>query len=82
MSDLAAGLGLVLVLVLLLSVLGAVERRERVWFVVGVLLLVVGTSLAAGGSLAGALGAAMAVGGFVAIAASVVPLVRQSPTTA
>lgn len=66
---------LVLVVVILASILGAVERRERVAFVAGVALFIVAHLL---GSGVETLGAALSVIGILVVLWSTVPLLRQS----
>lgn len=82
MADpLAVGVGAVVVVGTLLAVVGAVERRERYAFVLGVVALAAGAVLVDGGGLPVVLGRGLAVLGFLAIVASTVPLLRQSPAS-
>lgn len=68
--------------VLLASVLGAVDRRERFAFVPGVLLIVAGPALVALVSVPGAVGGVIALIGVVVVVGSTVPLLRESPAEA
>lgn len=81
-GGLAPAVGLVGVAVVLATVLGAVDRSERFVFVAGVVVLGLGPILVASGSISAPLGGAVALVGFLAIVASTVPLLRQSPTLA
>lgn len=69
--------------VALLLVLGAVlevlDARERYWFVAGVVLVAGGTGLLTVLPLPPLLGGLLALVGVLAIVASTVPLLRQSP---
>lgn len=73
--------GFVMIAILLLSVLGAVHRLERLAFVGGVILVSIGSAL--GGVEIGsvAVGGIIAAIGFLTVVASTIPLLRQSPTT-
>lgn len=73
-SQLVVAASLALVLVILASILGAVERRERFWFVGGVALFIVAHVVGSPESAS----AVLAVVGIVAVVASTVPLLRQS----
>lgn len=77
---LAAAFGAAIVGIVLVAVLGAVERREKFAFVAGVGLFVGGTILAGGPSLSAA-GGGIALVGILLIVASTVPLLREPPTT-
>lgn len=68
---------LIVVLVILLSVLGAIHRRERYAFVAGVLLLIIGQSV---GGMGGSFSLILGVIGIAVVVASTVPLLRQPPT--
>lgn len=70
----------VAVLVILGSILVVVERRERFWFVGGVLLVVAGTGLPTVVPIPPAIGGVLALLGVLAIAWSTVPLLQQSPS--
>lgn len=74
-SQLLVVAALLLILVILASVLGAVERRERFVFVPGVALFVVAH---AAGQSPETLGVLLALVGLVAVVASTVPLLRES----
>lgn len=67
--------------VLLLAVLGAVHRREKQAFVVGILLITVAESLAGGTGSGTVVAGIAALIGVVAVIASTIPLLRQSATT-
>lgn len=73
-NEILIGFGFLAMAVMLGSVLGTVERRERFSFVAGVVLVGVGLTL----SEPAALGAGIALVGLVAILGSTVPLLRQS----
>jgi hypothetical protein len=73
-SQLVVAASLALVVVILASILGAVDRRERYWFVGGVALFIVAHAV---GSPGGA-SAVLAVVGVVAVVAATVPLLRES----
>lgn len=79
-NTLAIAFGFAVIGLVLASVLGAVERREKFLFVAGVVLLVVGPILVGSLSLSAVLGGIVALVGFLAIVGSTVPLLRQSPT--
>lgn len=73
-SALTITASMALIVVLLASVLGAVTRKERVWFVAGVALVILTHSIGSGlGPLAGIL----AVVGLAAVFASTIPLLRH-----
>jgi hypothetical protein len=74
-SQLVVAASLALVVVILASILGAVDRRERYWFVGGVALFIV--AHAAGPGLE-PVAAILAVVGVVAVVAATVPLLRHS----
>lgn len=73
-SQLVIAASLVLIVVILASVLGAVERRERVWFVLGVALFIVAHAAFPAPETVAFL---LALAGIVAVIASTVPLLRQ-----
>ena len=62
--------------VILAAVVGAVERRERYYFALGVVLLAVASSLGSGVA-AGVLGLL----GFVVVLASAVPMLQAEPAS-
>lgn len=66
------GLGFAGMVVLVASVFGAVERRERYPFVIGIALVLVGLSV-----LSGMAGGLVALLGFVLVVASTVPMLRE-----
>lgn len=66
---------LALVLVILVSILGAIERRERFWFVGGIALFILAHTAVTSPRSVGAL---LAVIGIVLATASTIPLLRQS----
>lgn len=66
------GLGFAAMVVMGASVLGTVDRRERVWFVLGVALVLVGLTFVSGTG-----GGVLALLGFVVIVASTVPMLRE-----
>ena len=70
--------GFVVVGAILMSILGAVHRREKFAFVGGILLLFVGQTIGMSSELAGA---TLGLLGFVVALAATVPLLRQPPTT-
>lgn len=73
-SQLVIMASLALIVVILASILGAVKRRERVWFVLGVaLFIVVHAAVPAPETVA----ILLALAGIVAVVASTVPLLRQ-----
>lgn len=72
-SQLIIATSLALIVVILASVLGAVERRERVWFVLGIALFIVAHTLPGAEIIA----MVLAVAGLVAAVASTIPLLRQ-----
>lgn len=74
-SQLVVVVSLVLMLVILVSVLGAVERRERFVFVLGVALFVVAHTAVRNPENVSIL---LALAGLIAVLASTVPLLRQS----
>lgn len=78
----AVGFGFLCMGVVLAMVFGAVERREKTVFVAGVVLLAAGPTLVGTVSAPELLGGLVALVGFLAIASSTVPLLRQSATTA
>lgn len=80
-NTLAVAFGFVVIGLVLLSVLGAVKRREKFVFVVGLILLVAGPGLVGNFSLPATIGKAVSSVGFLVIVASTIPLLRQSPTT-
>lgn len=80
-STLAITFGFVIIGVVLAAVLGAVERREKFPFVAGIVLIAGGPILAGSLSLPAAVGGVVAFVGFLAVAGSTVPLLRQSPRT-
>lgn len=80
-SSLVIGFAFALMGVLLLSVLGAVHRREKQAFVVGILLITAGQSLAGGTGSGATVGGIAALFGAIAVVAATVPLLRQSATT-
>ncbi|MFB6361218.1 MAG: hypothetical protein ABEH59_07830 [Halobacteriales archaeon] len=72
-NDLVVGIGLVGIVVLAVSVLGTVTRRERLLFVPGVLAVILGMTFLSG------LGAgAVVVLGLVAVLGSTVPMLRTA----
>lgn len=71
-NDLVVGLGFAVVLVLVASVLGTVERRERFAFVPGVVLVVLGLTF-----LSGPAAGAVALVGLAAVLASTVPMLLE-----
>ncbi len=73
-SGLTTTASLALIVVLLASVMGAVTRRERVWFVAGIALVILAHS---GGSGLGPLAGLLAVIGIAIVFASTIPLLRQ-----
>lgn len=74
-SGLVVGGTLALVVVILVSILGAIDRRERTWFVAGIAVFILAHVGFTGGT---ALGAVLAVVGLVVASASTVPLLRHS----
>lgn len=66
--------GLILVVVILASILGAVKRRERIPFVLGISLFIGAHFVTVGGAPVGTL---LAVVGVALALASTVPLLRQ-----
>lgn len=74
-SQLVYGASLALLVVILASVLGAVERRERFWFVGGIALFILAH---AAFSSAATLATILAVIGILLATASTLPLLRQS----
>lgn len=77
---LAIAFGFLTIGLVLIAVLGAVKRREKFVFVPGVVLLVGGPILVGSLSIPETIGGVVALVGFLAILASTVPLLRQSPT--
>ena len=71
----------VLMLVVLASVLKTVTRNEKYWFVAGVVLVIAATDLGTAAGLPASLGGLLALAGLLAILASTIPLLRQSPAT-
>lgn len=69
--------GFAVVGAILVSILGAVHRREKFAFVGGVLLVIVGQTVGLGSGLAGA---ALGLLGIAVALAATVPLLRQSAT--
>lgn len=80
-NTLAVGFGFVIIGVVLLAVLGAVERREKFAFVAGVVLLIAGPILVGSRAVSATIGGGIALIGVLAIVAGTVPLLRQ-PLTA
>ncbi len=74
--------GFVVIGLVLLAVLGAVERREKYLFVAGVALVLLGPGTVASLDAPVTAGGVLAVVGFLACLGSTVPLLAQSPTTA
>lgn len=73
-SQLVFGASLVLIVVILVSILGTVERRERFWFVGGIALFIVAhTAITSPANVA----AGLAVIGILVAVASLIPLLRQ-----
>ena len=72
MADLAVFVSWVGMLVLAVSVIGTVERRERLLFVAGVLLVILALTF-----LSAAAAGALAVVGLAAVVASTVPMLRE-----
>ncbi|MFB6312102.1 MAG: hypothetical protein ABEH64_13085 [Salinirussus sp.] len=68
-------------LVILGTVLGAVHRRERLLFVPGILLIVLGPLLAGALPGAAAVGMILGVVGAAAVLGSTIPLLRESART-
>lgn len=81
-STLAVGFGVASVVIMWGAVLGAVERREKFVFASGIVLILLGPALVAGGSLPEAAGSLIAALGVLAVVASTVPLLRGSPAEA
>ena len=81
-NHLASAFGFAIMTVILIAVLGAVKRTEKFWFAAGILLLVSGPLLVEFLALSNGVGGGVSVIGLAAILGSVVPLLRQSPTTA
>lgn len=79
--SLAVAVGFVVVGTVLVAVLGAVERPEKTTFVAGVAVLAAGPILVGGVGFPELLGGFVSLVGVVAVVASTVPLLRQSPTT-
>lgn len=73
-SALTTTVSLALIVVLLASVLGAVTRTERVWFVAGVALVILTHT---GGNGLGPLAGLIALVGLAMVFASTIPLLRQ-----
>lgn len=71
-NDLVIGLSFAGMVVLAVSVLGTVTRRERLAFVAGVLLVILGMSL-----LAGRAAGLVAFVGLALVLASTVPMLRE-----
>ncbi len=74
MADLAFWLGFATFALLLVAVYGSVERRERVGYVLGVALVLVGLTFL---STPAVLGKIVVLAGIVAVLASAVPLLRE-----
>jgi hypothetical protein len=72
-NELVVGIGLAGVVVLAVSVLGTVKRRERLLFVPGVVLVILGQTFLSGLAAGG-----VAVVGLAAALASTVPLLRTA----
>ena len=64
-----------MMLVILASILGAIERRERYAFVLGIFLFIVGHSLITSPEL---VGVGLAVFGIALAGASALPMLRES----
>lgn len=79
-NTLATAFGFLIIGIVLLTVLGAVEYRGKFAFVGGVVLLAAGPILVGSLSVPATLGGIITLIGFLAIVASTVPLLRQSPT--
>jgi hypothetical protein len=73
-SPLVTSVSLALVVVILASILGAVSRRERVGFVLGIALFIVAHAVLPGFETAAA---RLAVAGLAMAVASTIPLLRQ-----
>lgn len=71
-NDIVVGLGLAGMVVLAVSVLGTVTRRERLLFVPGVLVVILGMTF-----LSGLTAGVLAVVGLAAVLASTVPMLRS-----
>lgn len=71
-TDLVVGIGWAAMVVLAVSVLGTVHRRERLLFVPGVLLVVLAMTF-----LGGVAAGAVALVGLAAVFASTVPMLRE-----
>lgn len=80
-NTLAVALGFLIIGLVLVAVLGAVERREKYAFVAGVALLLAGPVLTGGMAVSSAVGGIVALGGFLLVVASTVPLLGRQPTT-
>lgn len=74
-SQIMVWVGLVIVGVILLSILGAVHRREKFAFVAGILLVMIGQTVGTG---SGTVGGALGLVGILIALGSTVPLLRQS----
>lgn len=74
-SQLVFDVSLALIVVILASILGAIERRERVWFVGGIVLFIIAhTAITSPANVA----TILAVIGLLLAVASTIPLLRQS----
>lgn len=71
-NDLVVAIGWAGMVVLAVSVLGAVKRRERLAFVPGVLLVILGMTF-----LSGLLAGLVALAGLAAVLASTVPMLVE-----
>lgn len=74
-GDLVIGGSLVLVVVILFSILGTIDRRERYAFVAGIALFIIAHAFV---TTPEALGVALAVIGIGLAGASAIPMLRQS----